>query len=459
MIEQKTFNNKKKLNKTVRLVALEIWILVFYKNKKFDDIIKKSFDFNKLDKRDKSFLFLLINTCMRRHNQAQKIYNKYSRFGIKKKNRYLNGILVISTIQLIWLNIAPYAVLNEAVNQAKIYIGEKQSKLVNAILRKIVTNKNDCLNFIPEDKCNLPEWLLKSWTSSYGEKNVNEIAKIAMEPPPLDIVVSNKMKESELNQFKLNLSGKKILPNVIRCNLKESVESLPGFSDGLWWIQDAASQIPCNLLLSKIKQHFSQSIDSIKVVDMCCAPGGKTAQLLDNKLDVVSIEKNKLRSHKFKENMKRLNFNPCLIIAKAEDYLPNFKPDVILIDAPCSATGTIRKNPDIFIKPAPINLNDLILTQDNILSNASKILKKNGLIMYVTCSLQKIEGERRIEKFLKKNQSFSIVPFFSTDYPMISDCITKEGFIRILPNYFNFNSDDVMNGTDGFFIALVKMEN
>ena len=192
---------------------------------------------------------------------------------------------------------------------------------------------------------------------------------------------------------------------------------------------------------------------------MCCAPGGKTAQLLDNKLDVVSIEKNKLRSHKFRENMKRLNFNPCLIIAKAEDYLPNFKPDVILIDAPCSATGTIRKNPDIFIKPAPINLNDLILTQDNILNNASKILKKNGLIMYVTCSLQKIEGERRIEKFLKKNQSFSIVPFFSTDYPMISDCITKEGFIRILPNYFNFNSDDVMNGSDGFFIALVKMEN
>ena len=153
------------------------------------------------------------------------------------------------------MNIAPYAVLNEAVNQAKIYIGEKQSKLVNAILRKIVTNKNDCLNFIPEDKCNLPEWLLKSWTSSYGEKNVNEIAKIAMEPPPLDIVVSNKMKESELNQFKINLSGKKILPNVIRCNLKESVESLPGFSDGLWWIQDAASQIPCNLLLSKISNY------------------------------------------------------------------------------------------------------------------------------------------------------------------------------------------------------------
>ena len=440
-------------------MALEIWILVFYKNKKFDDIIKKSFDFNKLDRRDKSFLFLLINTCMRRHKQAQKIYNEYARFGIKKKNRYLNGILVIATIQLIWLEIAPYAVLNEAVNQAKFYIGDKQSKLVNAILRNMLANKVNWLSLIPEDKYNLPEWLLNSWISSYGEKNVAEIARIAMEPPPLDIVVSNKMKKSELEQFKLNLSGEQILPNVIRCNLNEPVESLPRFSDGIWWIQDVASQIPCNLLLSKIKQHFTKSINSIKIIDMCCAPGGKTAQLLNNELDVVSIEKSKLRSHNFKENMKRLNFNPNLINANAENYMPNFKADVILIDAPCSATGTIRKNPDIFIKPAPTNLDDLILTQDNILNNASKILKKNGLIMYVTCSLQKIEGERRMEKFLKKNKNFSILPFISSDYPMINGCITEEGFIRILPNYFKFNSDDVMNGSDGFFVSLVKMEN
>ena len=189
------------------------------------------------------------------------------------------------------MNIASYAVLNEAVNQAKIYIGEKQSKLVNAILRNMLANKVNWLSLTPEDKYNLPEWLLNSWISSYGEKNVAEIARIAMEPPPLDIVVSNKMKKSELEQFKLNLSGEQILPNVIRCNLNEPVESLPRFSDGIWWIQDVASQIPCNLLLSKIKQHFTKSINSIKIIDMCCAPGGKTAQLLNNELDVVSIEK------------------------------------------------------------------------------------------------------------------------------------------------------------------------
>ncbi len=156
--------------------------------------------------------------------------------------------------------------------------------------------------------------------------------------------------------------------------------------------------------------------------------------------------------------MKRLKFNPELVIVNAEDYSPKFKPDVVLIDAPCSATGTIRKNPDIFLKPAPNSLDDLIFTQDNILKNAAKILKKGGLIMYVTCSLQKIEGERRIEKFLLNHKNFSIHPFNANDYPMLENCVTKEGFVRILPNNFNFNSNNVINGSDGFFVSLLKMD-
>jgi 16S rRNA (cytosine967-C5)-methyltransferase len=191
---------------------------------------------------------------------------------------------------------------------------------------------------------------------------------------------------------------------------------------------------------------------------MCCAPGGKTAQLLDNKLNVVSIEKSKFRSKEFLRNMQRLKFKPELINIEAEHYKPKKNYDVILIDAPCSSTGTIRKNPDIFIKPPPKNLDLLTSMQDNILKNASGILNKNGLIMYITCSLQKIEGERRIEKFLEENKNFSVIPFLNNDYPQIEKCITTEGFIRILPNYFNFNCKDAINGSDGFFIALLKMD-
>ena len=458
MAESKFNHFDTKSIKNPRLIALEIWVLIFYKHKELDDILNTSFDFNRLDKRDKSFIYLILNTSMRRHKQVQIIYNKYAKFGINKRNRYLNGILTIATIQLIWLKIAPYAVLNDAVNLARKFGGENQSKLVNGLLRSMLDNEEEWAKLMPDEKCNLPDWLFKSWVSSYGEKNVEEIVNIAMTSPPIDIILSKRMSQKDKQELKLNLLGEEIFPNVIRCNTNGIVENLPRYHDGVWWIQDVASQIPCNLLLSKLTKYFAKDLNTIRILDFCCAPGGKTAQLLDNELNVTCIERSRSRSKIFLDNMKRLKFNPDLTIAKAEDYLPKLKPDVILIDAPCSGTGTIRKNPDIFLKPAPNSLDDLILTQDNILKNAAKILNKNGLIMYITCSLQKIEGERRIEKFLLEQKKFSIVPFNIHDYPMIENCITKEGFVRILPNHFNFNSNNVMSGSDGFFVSLLRMD-
>ena len=448
-----------KSSKNARLIALEIWMLVFYQEKKLDEVINNSIDFNKLDKRDKAFVYLIINTSMRRYKQAKLIYNHFANTGIKNRNRYLNSILTIASVQLIWLKVAPHAVLNNAVEQAKKYGGDKQSKLVNALLRNMLRNESEWINLIPDDSVNLPEWIFKSWSVLYGEQAVKEIINLAMEPPPLDIIVSKKINEQEKQKLKSELNGEEILPNVFRCKFNGPIESLPRYYDGIWWIQDAASQIPCNLLLTKIPKHFiNTKTTSLKFLDLCSAPGGKASQLLDNDLDIVCVDKNESRSKRFDENMKRLNFKASIYIANAENYDPGFKPDIVLIDAPCSATGTIRRNPDIFIKPAPKNLDDLIKIQDNILKNASKILNKNGIIMYITCSLQKIEGERRIEKFLIEQSNFSIIPFYPNEYPLIESCITKEGFLRILPNNLNFGSDNIINGSDGFFVSLLKMD-
>ena len=151
-----------KSGKNSRFIALEIWMLIFYQEKKLDEIIKNSIDFDKLDKRDKAFVYLLINTSMRRQKQAKVIYNHFAKTGIENRNRYLNSILTIACIQLIWLKVAPYAVLNNAVEQAKKYGGDKQSKLVNALLRNMLRNENEWINLIPEDSVNLPEWFFKS---------------------------------------------------------------------------------------------------------------------------------------------------------------------------------------------------------------------------------------------------------------------------------------------------------
>ena len=295
----------------------------------------------------------------------------------------MNSILLIATVQLIWLEIAPYAVINEAVYQAKLFISEKQSRLVNAILRKISQNKKEFSHIISNEASNLPEWLFNSWKSLYGKKNVDEIVKLAMDPPPLDIVISTKITKKEKEIIKLDLHGEEIFPNVLRCSFNGNVKDLPRFKDGIWWIQDAASQIPCNILLSKIKKNFLKSTQSLKIIDMCCAPGGKTAQLLDNDLVIDCIEKNKNRSRIFKKNMARLNFNPNLINVNAEDFNPEYKADVILIDAPCSGTGTIRKNPDIFIRNAPNNLDNFVSIQNKILDN-SAVLPEFEIIISIS---------------------------------------------------------------------------
>ena len=143
--------------KNPRLVAINIWILLFYKNRALDKILNTSFDFKKLETRDKSFLYLLLNTAMRHHKHAENIYNQYSNFGIDKKNRLLNSVLTMATVEIIWLKIPPYAVIDEAVKYSKNLIGEKQAKLVNAILRKIALNIDECLNpplTIPETYLN-----------------------------------------------------------------------------------------------------------------------------------------------------------------------------------------------------------------------------------------------------------------------------------------------------------------
>tara|TARA_B110000858_G_scaffold195954_1_gene253538 strand:+ start:271 stop:717 length:447 start_codon:yes stop_codon:yes gene_type:complete len=147
-------------------------MLVFYQEKKLDEVINNSIDFNKLDKRDKAFVYLIINTSMRRQKQAKLIYNHFANTGIKNRNRYLNSILTIASVQLIWLKVAPHAVLNNAVEQAKKYGGDKQSKLVNALLRNMLRNESEWINLILDDSVNLPEWIFKSWSALYGEKAV-----------------------------------------------------------------------------------------------------------------------------------------------------------------------------------------------------------------------------------------------------------------------------------------------
>lgn len=443
--------------KSSRYIAANIWKKIFYKNSQFNFEINNNNEFNKLSKRDRAFVYNLISVCMRRNNQIREIYKKYPSKPINKKLKNLNSILTLATAELIWLNIPAYAVLNSYVDLTKKFNEKHFSKFINLVLRKIADDKNKIRLNLKPDTINLPKWMHQNWSEMYNKNNISEIVKISMLEPALDIVCSKRMQAQQKTNLIQQLNGIEIFPNLIRSFYRGTISDLFGYQDGLWWVQDAGAFIQFEILQKIIKSHFNH--DDLSFLDLCCAPGGKSFQMLDKGLDIVSVDKNLKRLIVMTKNLKRLFFKGKLICQNVVDLNFSKQFDVIVLDSPCSSSGTIRKNPDIFLRRKN-NYEELVKTQNNLLIKSSTLLKKNGLLMYIVCSLEKNEGEDLINNFCKENKNFQILPIKKNDIIMGQDSIiTKEGFLRILPSSFIFSNEKKYNGTDGFFSAIIKKIN
>jgi 16S rRNA (cytosine967-C5)-methyltransferase len=283
-----------------------------------------------------------------------------------------------------------------------------------------------------------------------NKKQLIEIAKQHLiTPPALDISLK---KKEDINKWKIALKGEIFGSNNIRLvSNYGKINNLSGYNDGKWWIQDIAAQLPVKILLSKIKKNAN-------IIDLCAAPGGKTAQLLTNNLDVTSIESNSKRAKILENNLNRLNLKTKLVINNANQYKPKKLADAVLLDAPCTSSGTLRKNPDILWRLVNnkntyfSHIDSLIKIQSNLLDSASKMLKPGGILVYSVCSLEKEEGENQIVDFINKNSKFILDPVKKMEVDITKKAVTKEGFIKTLPF---FNSE--LGGMDGFFIArLIK---
>ena len=255
--------------------------------------------------------------------------------------------------------------------------------------------------------------------------------------PHIDVAVKKDIKHW---QIKLNAQ---ILPdNVLRINDPGLISQKVGYNDGEWWVQDYSSQIPIKV--------FSVKKDE-EILDLCAAPGGKTAQMLTLGARVLSIDKNKNRIKKFNENMKRLKFDANIIEVDILDYSTKKKWNKILLDAPCSSTGTIRKNPDILWIKKEKDIERLANTQIKLLDKAVGKLSDKGILLYCNCSMQFEEGEKVIDFFIKKNR-VKLLPIKPEELKLFPKEIFKNGFIRTLPYMY-----DELGGLDGFFIArLIK---
>ena len=285
--------------------------------------------------------------------------------------------------------------------------------------------------------------LRENLLNQYCLEDVKKMEKIFSKPPQIDLYLKKgASKKSYLKQFK----GSSVDLSHFRLSQNMSLMETKGFLEGDWWVQSLAASLPIKLAPMNFKGKT--------VLDICCAPGGKSFQLVDMGAILTSIDKSGKRLKLMRESLSRLNYDFDLINMDVFDYEPKKMFDIILLDPPCTATGTIGKNPDLqFLNPFQ-KLDELIKIQQKMLERCSCWLSEDGFIIYSVCSLLKEEGENQINKFLSNHKRFSTVHSIKQDQLKQDGLeIQKDSGIRIMPFF-----EEKIGGTEGFYIAYLQVK-
>ena len=419
-----------------RKKAIEILVKILENNKPldnaFEESTKKSSHFSKLINEDKSFCRLLISTTLRNLISIDYLLTKFLSKPLNKTPLKVLMILRINVAQSFFLKTPDHAVVNTAVELC----GKKWKGLVNGVSREILRNKDKAKKYLNEsDK--VPNWLLRRWKRDWG-KNYDEIVTGHLNlNPPIDLYVKN-----NTNYWARKLNGKKLGNNSIRLFTPGLISNLEGYEQGEWWIQDYSSQIPVSLL---------EIQNNDDVLDLCAAPGGKTAQLISLGAKVTSIDNNKKRLFRLEQNLKRLNYKAIIKNKDIRNFSTKKTWSKIILDAPCSSTGTLRKNPEIMHQKKESDIVSLSKLQSDLLDTAWDLLKEGGTLLYCTCSLEKEEGEHQIENFIKRKKNSLLDEINTSEIDKRLNVSYQNKWLRIFPNSLNYEG-----GNDGFFIARIK---
>ena len=405
--------------------------------KEIEVIQDKYFKENNLEVRDKAFIKNLTLNSIRNRGIIEKVISKYLDRPLPKKLIEIKAILIMGVAQVLFTRVEDYAAVNTTVNFFEGRL-KKWRGLANAILRNIIREEDYKSNNY-ELRLNVPIWLYKAWIKQYGEKDTKKIINEIFKEPYLDLNI-----KKDFSFWKSEIKGKKIMNSTLRIQRSGNPKKIKGYNEGAWWVQNLGAQIPVKLM-GKIKNET--------VLDLCAAPGGKTAQLLNEGAYVTALDISKKKIEKLYLNITRLKLEKNLTVLSEDVLKWNNKKtyNKILLDVPCSATGTIRKNPDVLWNKNEKDIDRLSKVQIKLLSKAIETLSKNGILIYSNCSMQFEEGENVIDFFIKKNK-VKLLPIKPEELKLYPRDIFKNGFIRTLP--YAYEKED---GLDGFFIArLIK---
>jgi 16S rRNA (cytosine967-C5)-methyltransferase len=382
---------------------------------------------------------MLVSTVLRRLGQIDDLIARAEEKP-GHKNASLMNILRIGIAQILFMDVPDHAAVDTSVRLAEAARLDRQKGFVNALLRTITRKGQEWKDKQDETRLNTPEWLLKIWISDYGLGRAAQIAKANLKEAPLDITVKN---ESSKVHWDATLGTISLGAFTLRRAAGGAIHELPGYDDGMWWIQDASAAIPARLF---------GDIKDKTVLDLCAAPGGKSAQMAALGAHVIALDRSAQRLKKLEQNLQRLRLESHveMVAADATVWQPKESPQFILLDAPCTATGTIRRHPDVMHLKAPRDLEQLVGVQAKLLENAFRMLAPGGLLIYCTCSLQKVEGEEQIQYLIDTQPSAMKLPITPEEIGGMEDLITENGDLRILPYH-----QQETGGMDGFFISRI----
>ena len=412
-----------------RLAANDLLRAAFARRGGLDEALNDP-RFRKLPAQDRAFARALAMAVLRNHGRIEAALDARLQ---KPPPEPVRELLRLGVAQLFALDVPDFAAVATTVKLAERDNATRPYKgLLNGVLRGLA---RDGAPDVPPE-ANTPDWLLQRWRAAYGEDRATALAATIPDEPATDLSLRD---PAGAERWAEELEAVILPGGSLRTRRRGDLAEWPGFAEGAWWVQDAAAAIPARLLAAKPGE---------TVADLCAAPGGKTLQLAATGADVVAVDRSEPRLKRLRENLVRMDLKAEVLVADAERWEDGRQFDAVLLDAPCSSTGTFRRNPEVLWATRPPDIAKLADVQHRLLDAAAERVKPGGWLVYCVCSLEREEGETQVLAFLRRHPEFRTVAAIPAQVGAPEEALTPEGWLRVLPSQWAEHG-----GLDGFFVA------
>lgn len=424
----------------VRRLAADIIEGVLLRHRPLDDLLDSTAELATLADRDRALVRAMTAAVLRRLGTLRHLLALFLERGSPAQVPRVETALLLGAAQILFLYVPDHAAVDLSVRLVQAdRRGAGFAGLINAVLRRLA--REGAARLAAVDTLDTPDWLMARWSSAYGATTARAVALANRNEPGLDLTV-----KSDPQKWAEQLAGRALPTQSVRLIPQGAVSALPGFAEGAWWVQDTGASLPARLF-GEIRGH--------RVADLCAAPGGKTAQLALAGAIVTAVDRAPARLQRLRDNLARLRLQADIVAADIEHWAA--APfDAVLLDAPCSSTGTIRRHPDVPWLKSAAEIAELSALQRRLIERAVALTKPGGMLVYCTCSLEPEENEMIVADLLAREPRLRRATIHSGEVFGCGEFVSKDGDLRTLPCHFP-DPDSRFAGIDGFYAArLIK---